>query len=119
MLTRRQVNAGLLASAFVAAPRLTAAETGKPMALPAPRTEGGASLRAALQNESEIVSGIRTAYAADRFAQRQRERRPHRRARLEISADDLARMVKEFAATHGEIVRCPTAYAVPSDQYHN
>jgi nitroreductase len=44
----------LLASAFVAAPRLTAAETGKPMALPAPRTEGGASLRAALQNRQSI-----------------------------------------------------------------
>jgi len=76
-------------------------------------------LRAALQNENEIVSGIRTAVAADRFAQRQRDRRQHRRARVEISADDLARMVKEFAATHGGVVRCPTAYAVPSDQYHN
>ena len=76
-------------------------------------------LRAALQNENEIVSGIRTAYAADRFAQRQRDRRQHRRARVEISADDLARMVTEFAATHGGVVRCPAAYAVPSEQYHN
>ena len=76
-------------------------------------------LRAALQNENEIVSGIRTAYAADRFAQRQRDRRQNRRARVEISADDVERMVKEFAATGGGVVRCPPAYAVQSEQYHN
>ncbi|HLB97382.1 MAG TPA: hypothetical protein VJK90_06945 [Acetobacteraceae bacterium] len=75
-------------------------------------------LRAALQNENEIVSGIRTAHAADRFALRQGDRRKHRRARVEISADDVERMVKEFAATGGGVVRCPPAYAVQSDQYH-
>ncbi len=76
-------------------------------------------LRAALQNESEIVSGIRTAAAADRFAQRQRVRRHQRRVPLQISADELARMVKEFAATGGGIVMRPPAYSVQSDQYHN
>jgi hypothetical protein len=69
------------------------------------------------QSESEIVSGIRTAAAADKFAQRQRVRRHRRQAPLQISDDDMARMVKEFAATHGGIVMCPTAYAVQSDQY--
>jgi hypothetical protein len=76
-------------------------------------------LRAALQNENEIVSGIRTAYAADRFALRQGDRRKHRRAPVEISAGDVERMVKEFAASGGGVVRCPPAYAVQSDQYHN
>ena len=76
-------------------------------------------LRVALQNENEIVSGIRTAYAADRFAQRQGDRRKHRRARVEISAGDVERMVQEFAAMGGGVVRCPPAYAVQSDQYHN
>ena len=76
-------------------------------------------LRVALQNENEIVSGIRTAYAADRFAQRQGDRRKHRRARVEISAGDVERMVKEFAAMGGGVIRCPPAYAVQSDQYHN
>ncbi len=76
-------------------------------------------LHAAAQNESEIVSGIRTAQAADKFAQRQHDRRRRRPMRLEISADELDRMVREFAATHGGIVRCPAAYAVPSEQYRN
>jgi hypothetical protein len=76
-------------------------------------------LSATLQNENEIVSGIRTAYAADRFALRQGERRKRRRARVEISAGDVERMVKEFAAMGGGVVRCPPAYAVQSDQYHN
>jgi hypothetical protein len=75
-------------------------------------------LRAALQNENEIVSGIRTAHAADRFALRQGDRRKHRRARVEISAGDVERMVREFAATGGGVVRCPPAYAVQSDRYH-
>jgi hypothetical protein len=76
-------------------------------------------LRAALQSDNEIVSGIRTAYAADKFAQRQRqpERRRRSRAPVNINADEMARMVKEFAATRGGIVMCPTAYAVQSDQY--
>jgi hypothetical protein len=74
-------------------------------------------LRAALQSENEIVSGIRTAYAADKFAQRRPERRRRSRAPVDINADDMARMMKEFAATRGGIVMCPTAYAVQSDQY--
>jgi len=74
-------------------------------------------LHAATQSENEIVSGIKTAYAADKFAQQQRGRHHHRRARLEISADELERMVKDFAATRGEVVMCPPAYAVPSEQY--
>ena len=76
-------------------------------------------LHAAAQSESEIVSGIRTAQAADKFAQGQRERRHRRPVRLQISADELDRMVREFSATRGGIVRCPTAYAVPSEQYRN
>jgi hypothetical protein len=72
---------------------------------------------AAMQSENEIVSGIRTAYAADKFAQRQPERRRRSRAPLNIDADEMARMVKEFAATRGRIVMCPAAYAVQSDQY--
>jgi hypothetical protein len=77
------------------------------------------ALLAASQRESEIVTGIRATHDADRFAQRQGGRRPQRRARLEISAEDLERMVKDFAAAHGGVVRCPPAYAVTSSQYHN
>jgi nitroreductase len=54
MLTRRQVNVGLMAAALAAVPGFASAEVGKPISLPAPRTEGGASLRAALQNRRSI-----------------------------------------------------------------
>jgi len=48
MMTRRQANAGILASAaFAAAPAI--AQQPKPKALPAPRAEGGQSLTAALR----------------------------------------------------------------------
>ncbi len=50
MLTRRQVNAGLMAGVLATMPGFASAEPGKPIALPAPRTDGGVSLRAALQN---------------------------------------------------------------------
>ena len=76
-------------------------------------------LHAAAQRENEIVSGIQTAFAADKFAQRQRERRQTRRTRLAISAEELERMVKDYTVAHGGVVRCPPAYAVPSSQYHN
>ncbi len=56
MLTRRQINSGLLAGGILAAmPRLAAAAEGaKTIALPAPQTDGGVSLRAALQNRRSI-----------------------------------------------------------------
>lgn len=55
MLTRRQVNAGLaMVGAFAAMPRAVAAAPGQTMSLPAPRTEGGVSLRAALQKRRSI-----------------------------------------------------------------
>ena len=44
------------------------------------------------------------------------ERRLSSRARLEISADDIARMVAEFTATHG-ITKCKPAYAALSPHY--
>ena len=36
---------------------------------------------------------------------------------LRISADDVARMVTDFAASHGGITRYPPTYAAPSCQY--
>jgi hypothetical protein len=54
MLTRRQVNVGLMAGALAAVPGFAAAEADKAMSLPAPRTEGGVSLRAALQKRQSI-----------------------------------------------------------------
>lgn len=37
---------------------------------------------------------------------------------LRISAEDVARMVTDFAASHGGITRYPPTYAAPSCQYH-
>jgi hypothetical protein len=37
--------------------------------------------------------------------------------RLRISAKDVARMVTDFAASHGGITRYPPTYAAPSCQY--
>lgn len=74
-------------------------------------------VHAAAQSVNEVVAGIQTAHAADKFAQRQRDRHHRRRAPLEISAEDLDRMVKDFVVTHGSVVMCPPAYAVQSDQY--
>ncbi|MDR3437567.1 nitroreductase family protein [Telmatospirillum sp.] len=54
MLTRREVNAGLLAGAFAAVPHFAAADEQKTIFLPAPRTDGGVSLRAALQKRQSI-----------------------------------------------------------------
>lgn len=49
MMTRRQVNAGILAATTAAAaPALAAAPAAKPRQLPAPRTEGGMPLMTAL-----------------------------------------------------------------------
>ncbi len=75
-------------------------------------------LGAAKQSEHEIVSGIQTAHAADKFARRQRGRRQRSWAPPEISAEDLEIMVRDFAAARGGVVRCPPAYAAQSDQYH-
>jgi hypothetical protein len=36
---------------------------------------------------------------------------------LRISADDMVRLVSEFAALHGGITQCPPAYAALSRQY--
>lgn len=44
------------------------------------------------------------------------ERRLSGRARLDISADDIARMVTEFAAARG-ITKCKPAYAALSPHY--
>jgi hypothetical protein len=55
--------------------------------------------------------------AALRRQQIEYRRRSH--ARLQIGVDDLARMVNEFAASHGGIVMCAPAYAAPSHQYHS
>ena len=50
MMTRRQVNAGILASAaLAAAPAVVVAQELKPKDLPPPRSEGGQSLTAALK----------------------------------------------------------------------
>ena len=50
MMTRRQANAGILASAAIAAAPMSAAAQGpKPRDLPPPRSEGGQSLTAALK----------------------------------------------------------------------
>lgn len=54
MLTRRQVNAGLVAGALAAMPGFAQAEARQPIALPSPRTDGGVSLRAALQKRRSI-----------------------------------------------------------------
>jgi hypothetical protein len=74
-------------------------------------------LHAAAQSVNEVTAGIQTAHAADKFAQRQRDRHYRRRAPVEVSAEDLERMVKDFVVTHGRVVMCPPAYAVRSDQY--
>jgi hypothetical protein len=50
MMTRRQANTGLLASAALAAvPSATSAQTSKPLLLPPPRSEGGQPLTQALK----------------------------------------------------------------------
>ena len=48
MITRRQANAGILASAAAAAPALAAAEKSKAITLPPPRKDGGETLFRAL-----------------------------------------------------------------------
>ncbi len=48
MITRRQANAGILASAAAAAPALAAAEESKAITLPPPRKDGGETLFRAL-----------------------------------------------------------------------
>ena len=48
MLTRRQANTGLLATAAVAAPALATAEQANAITLPSPRKDGGEPLLRAL-----------------------------------------------------------------------
>ena len=45
------------------------------------------------------------------------EHRRRRSVRLQISADELERMVATFVASHGGITVCPPIYAAPSPHY--
>ena len=54
----------------------------------------------------------------DEELQQQRiEHRLHSKARLQISEDDVARMVAAFAASNGGVTKCAPAYAALSPQY--
>jgi hypothetical protein len=38
-------------------------------------------------------------------------------ARLRLSSAEIEKMVKDFLTSHGSATMCPTAYAMPSQQY--
>jgi 4-aminobutyrate aminotransferase-like enzyme len=67
--------------------------------------------------EAEAISNVLAARAADKLYRQQIGHRDRCRARLRISADDVARMVTEFAASRGGITVCPSAYLAQSSQY--
>jgi hypothetical protein len=68
--------------------------------------------------ETDAVSNVLVmADAADRLYREQLGHRDRCRARLRVSADDVARMVREFAASRGGITVCPAAYVAQSVQY--
>ena len=64
------------------------------------------------------LAGDQTECTAEELQQQQLEDRLNTRARLQMSADDVARMVAEFAASRGGITRCPPAYVAKSPQYN-
>jgi len=64
------------------------------------------------------LAGNQTECTAEELQQQHLEHRLSSRGRLQMSADDVARMVAEFAASRGGITRCPPAYVAKSPQYN-
>jgi hypothetical protein len=69
------------------------------------------------ESAADAVSNVLVARATEKLYREQIVHRDRCRARLRISAQDVARMVTEFAASRGGITMCPSAYVVHSDQY--
>ena len=67
---------------------------------------------------ASLLAGDQTGCTAEELQQQHLEHRLSSRGRLQMSADDVARMVAEFAASRGGITRCPPAYAARSPQYN-
>jgi hypothetical protein len=67
--------------------------------------------------ETDAVSNVLVARSEDRLYREQIDHRDRCRARLRINADEVARMVREFAASRGGITMCPAAYVAQSAQY--
>jgi hypothetical protein len=67
---------------------------------------------------ARLLTGDQTEFTEEQLQQQQLEHRLRSRARLRMSDDDVARMITEFAASRGEITRCPPAYAARSLQYN-
>jgi hypothetical protein len=64
---------------------------------------------------SSLLSGDQT--ADEELRQQQIEHRLRSKARLQISNDDVARMVAAFAASNGGVTKCASAYVARSPQY--
>ena len=64
------------------------------------------------------LAGNQTECTAEELQQQHLEHRLSSRGRLQMSADDVSRMVAEFAASRGGITRCPPAYVAKSPQYN-
>ena len=62
--------------------------------------------------------GDQKEFTAEELQQQHLEHRLSTRARLQMNADDVARMVAEFAASRGGVTRCPPAYVAKSLQYN-
>jgi hypothetical protein len=64
------------------------------------------------------LAGNQTECIAEELQQQHLEHHLSSRGRLQMSADDVARMVAKFAASRGGITRCPPAYVAKSPQYN-
>jgi hypothetical protein len=67
---------------------------------------------------AKLLAGDKTECTAEELQQQHLEHRLSSRGRLQMSADDVSRMVAEFAASRGGITRCPPAYVAKSPQYN-
>ena len=67
---------------------------------------------------ASLLAGDQTGCTAEELQQQHLEHRLSSRGRLQMSADDVSRMVAEFAASRGGITRCPPAYVAKSLQYN-
>jgi hypothetical protein len=65
---------------------------------------------------AKLLAGKNTDCTDEELRQQHLEHRRNVRQRLRMSAEDVARMVAEFAS-RGGITKCPPAYAALSPQY--
>jgi hypothetical protein len=66
---------------------------------------------------AKLLTGNKTDCTDEELQQQHLEHRLSVRARLRMSAEDVAQMVAEFASSRGGITKCPPAYAALSPQY--